>query len=56
MLTYIIDEHSKDTDLLENENVLLLFLICIKLQDQIVLNISHKCSWSQKLIIDNDDI
>ena len=34
MLTYTIDEYSKDTDLLENKDILLLLLLTyIKLQD-----------------------
>ncbi len=56
MSTYIIDEYSKDADLLENEYILLLLLIHMKLQDWITLNILHKCDQSQKLITDNDDV
>jgi len=54
--TYIIDEHSKDVNLLENKDISLLLLIHMKLWDQIALNISHKHSWSQKLVIDNDNV
>ena len=56
VLTYIIDEHSRDVDLLKNEDILLLLLTHTKLQDQIVFDVSHKYDWSQKLIIDNDDV
>ncbi len=56
MLTYIIDEHSRDTNLLENEDVSLSLLTCTKLQDQIASDVSHKCDQSQKLVIDNDDV
>jgi len=44
MLTYIIDEHSRDANLLENEYISMLLLTHTKLQDQMTLNISHKHS------------
>jgi len=56
MLIYIIDEHNRDVDLLENKNILLLLLTHTKLQDWIAFNVSHKYDWLQKLIIDNDEI
>ena len=56
MSAYIIDEHSEDADLLENKDILLSLLTHMKLQDWIALNVSHKCDWSQKLVIDNNDV
>jgi len=53
---YIIDEHSRNADLLENEDILLLLLIHTKLQDWIVFDVSYKFDSSQKLVIDNDDV
>jgi len=46
MLTYIIDEHNRDIDLLENEDVSLLLLTYTKLWDQIASDTSHKHSQS----------
>jgi len=54
--TYIIDEYSRNADLLENKNISLSLLTHTKLQDQIAFNVSHKCSQSQKLVIDNDNV
>jgi len=55
---YTIDEHSRDADVLENKDILLLLLLLIymKLWDQIASDVSYKHDWSQKLIIDNDDV
>ena len=41
--TYIIDEHSKDANLLKNENISLSLFIHTKLWDQIASDASHKC-------------
>jgi len=54
--TYNIDEHNRDADLLENEDILLLLFIHTKLQDWIAFNILCKCDQLQKLVIDNDDV
>jgi len=56
MSAYTINEHSKDTDLLENEDILLSLLIYTKLWDQIAFNVSHKHDQSQKLVIDNNNV
>jgi len=56
VLTYTIDECSRDANLLENKYILLSLLTHTKLQDQTALNILHKYSQSQKLVTDNDDI
>jgi len=56
VLTYIIDEYSKDADLLENKDILLSLLIHTKLWDWIASDVSHKHDQSQKLVIDNDNI
>ena len=47
MSTYIINEHSKNANLLENKDVSLSLLIYMKLWDQIALNVSYKHSQSQ---------
>jgi len=52
----MINEHSRDVNLLENENISLSLLICTKLQDQIASDVSHKHDQSQKLIINNNNI
>ena len=56
MLTYTINEHNRDANLLKNKNILLSLSICTKLQDQIAFDISHKHNQSQKLVIDNDNV
>lgn len=56
MSIYTIDECSRDADLLENVNILLLLLTYIKLQDWIALNTLCKHSQLQKLVTDNDNI
>ena len=56
VLTYIIDEYNRDTDLLKNKDISLSLLICIKQQDWIASDALCKHSQSQKLIIDNDDV
>jgi len=56
MSVYIIDEHSRDANLLKNENILLSLLIHMKLWDQIASDVLYKHDWSQKLVIDNNDI
>ena len=56
VLTYIIDEYSRNVNLLKNKNVSLSLSIYTKLWDWIASDVLHKCSWSQKLVIDNDDV
>jgi len=56
VLTYTINECSRDVDLLKNKYILLLLLTHTKLQDWMTFNTLYKHNQSQKLIIENDNI
>jgi len=56
MSAYTIDEYNRNVNLLKNKNISLSLFIYTKLWNQIAFDVSHKHNWSQKLVIDNDDV